>query len=172
MSRKSTAYIPKGSTSWIPKRKLNRLNANYKRGMVKALELRVSASTLPLSVHKLANWWLGELLNDKITKQGNDHAYIAATHNIECQAFFLYHENLIVKVLRDKRGTPSPRIQFTLAGYDTKATIVRLNRYAVELGVKFYCWKYENQMWAIWVHDGTVLWSPIDKSDQIIATNV
>jgi len=163
---------------WMPSEKYDSLRAHTKRAHERAVILRWSGDNSPVSAYKMSFHYLSNRLEHRskgLYGAGldikNDSMDFASKHHIDAEAHFYYYNNNIVSVLRDKRDSPSPRLRFSLCGFNKKATRDRLNRYAADLGVKFYCWRHSNSAWAIWVLDGTVLWGPIDTYDSIIATN-
>ncbi len=165
---------------WMPKQIYYGLYAHIKRAQEIAVLMRESEDNSPVAAYMLAFHYHShrgiyrehpEKLPTKQINQGSDMLQFAMPQNVDCEALFYLHNNNIVSVLRDKKDAPSPRLRFSLCGWNTKSTRDRLNRYAVNLGVKFYCWKHNHSAWAIWVHDGTVFWGPIDSDDSIIATN-
>ncbi len=166
---------------WMPGEKYNGLHAHIKRAQEKAVILRVSEDNSPVVAHRLAFHYLSHLKQTKseglfdIYDRGmilrDDEMWFVSRFDVDSRAVFYYNWHNIVSVLRDKKNSPSPRVRFSLCGFNTKSTRDRLNRYAADLGVKFYCWRHSNSAWAIWVLDGTVLWGPIDAYDSIIATN-
>jgi len=117
--------------------------------------------------------WLYHNRNTKKVefKNGEDCLLLAAPQNVETLALFYFLDNCIVKVLRPKRGMPEPRVQFSLCGMPTMSTRMRLNRYAIELGVKFFVWQDDKVQWCLWVKDGMVQWAPMGPDDKVIATN-
>ena len=162
---------------WMPEEAYEGLPAHIKRAQEKAVELRESGDQSPFSTYSLAFHYHS---HRNLYKEGkvaferkiiNESMQFAMPQNVDCEAMFYFHDHNIVSVLRDKKDAPSPRLRFSLCGFNTKSTRDRLNRYAADLGVKFYCWRHENSAWAIWVHDGTVFWSPMCNDDSIIATN-
>jgi hypothetical protein len=169
--RKAVSVSAPCPIRWVPEENFEALPARIKRAVDEALVLRMVSKNNPVSAWVLGEAWRsGELEAEQHIKNRDDEAFAAAPQNVECLYIFTYHKTPIVKVLRDKRDSPSPRVQFTLGGLNTKSTRDRLNRYAVVLGVKFYCWQDDNKAWALWVHDGEVFWEPLDCDDHIIAT--
>ena len=165
---------------WMAEEIYEGLHVHIKRAQESAVLMRESGDNSPVSAHRMAfhyhshrkinREFPAQLLDDNYSKS-HDMMQFAVRQNVDCEAMFYYHEHNIVSVLRDKKDSPSPRLRFSLCGFNTKAIRDRLNRYATDLGVKFYCWRHKNSAWAIWVHDGVVFWSPIDNGDSIIATN-
>ena len=171
MTRKAKLKAPKGAKRWVPDKAFKKMPARMQQAIDAALVLRRSPSNSPSTAWALGEAWRsGELEKLQHIKNKDDKAYVAHPNNLGCSYIFCYHSTPIVKVLTDIVDSPSPRVSFTLGGWNTKATRERLNRYAVILGVKFYCWQQDNQPWAIWVHDGDVFWEPMDRDDKIIAT--
>ena len=166
---------------WMPSEKYDGLHAHIKRAQERAVIIRVSGDNSPVAAHRMVFHYLSHLKQSKnkglfdlyvcgMILRGDEMRFAYKFH-VDSEAMFYYHESNIVSVLRDKKGSPSPRVRFSLCGFNTKSIRDRLNRYAADLGVKFYCWRHSNSAWAIWVLDGTVLWGPIDTYDSIIATN-
>ena len=162
---------------WMAEEIYEGLHVHIKRAQESAVLMRESGDQSPFSAYSLAFHYHS---HRKLYKEGrasferkigNDSMQFAVPQNVDCEAMFYILGSNIVSVLRDKKDTPSPRLRFSLCGWNTKSTRDRLNRYATALGVKFYCWRNNNTAWAIWVHDGVVFWSPIDNGDSIIATN-
>ena len=165
---------------WMAEEAYEGLHAHIKRAQEKAVELRVSGSNSPVSAYRMAFHYHShrsiyrehpERLPSAQANHRSDVLQFAMPQNVDCEAMFYYYGSNIVSVLRDKKDSPSPRLRFSLCGFNTKSTRDRLNRYAADLGVKFYCWRNNNTAWAIWVHDGTVFWAPMGDDDSIIATN-
>ena len=163
---------------WMPSGRYAGLHAHVKRAQDRAIILRSSGDNSPVTAHRLVFHYLSHL--EQHRSEGlhgcgmtlrDDEISFASKYHVDSEALFSYYGANIVSVLRDKKGSPSPRVRFSLCGFNTKSTRDRLNRYAADLGVKFYCWRHTNSAWAIWVLDGTVLWGPIDTYDSIIATN-
>ncbi|MCH7911102.1 MAG: hypothetical protein IIB38_16000 [Candidatus Hydrogenedentes bacterium] len=159
---------------WMAKEIYEGLHVHIKRAQESAVLMRESGDNSPVSAHETAFYYHS---HRKQYKNGTLHRVVARNKNdtimfvMGGEALFYFHDHNIVSVLRDKKDAPSPRLRFSLCGQNTKSTRDRLNRYATDLGVKFYCWRHKNTAWAIWVHDGVVFWSPIDNGDSIIATN-
>ena len=163
---------------WMAKEAYEDLHAHIKRAQEKAVEIRVNGSNSPVSAHRMAFHYHSHLkrhksegLYETYLTLRNDEIWFASKFHVDCEAMFYYHGHNIVSVLRDKKDAPSPRLRFSLCGWNTKSTRERLNRYAADLGTKFYCWRHNNTAWAIWVLDGTVFWAPMGNDDSIIATN-
>ncbi len=178
MSKLPKIALYSAGKQWMPSEKYEGLHAHIKRAQEKAIIIRGNGYNSLAVVHNLVFHYHS---HRRLYKEGkaafgrsignNDAMQFASAQNVDSEAMFYYHEANIVSLLRDKKGSPSPRVRFSLCGFNTKSTRDRLNRYAADLGVKFYCWRHSNSAWAIWVLDGTVLWGPIDAYDSIIATN-
>ncbi len=163
---------------WMAEEAYEGLPVHIKRAQEKAVVLRGSGDNVPVSAHRMAFHYHSHLkrhksegLYETYLTLKNDRVEFPSRLHVDCDALFYYHGHNIVSVLRDKRDMPSPRLRFSLCGWNTKSTRIRLNRYAADLGVKFYCWRNNNTAWAIWVLDGTVFWAPMGNDDSIIATN-
>ncbi len=163
---------------WMPKDDYEAAHVHIKRAQEKAVAGWGSADTSPQSAHRVAFHYHShrkkhetEGLHGCGISAKTDKMEFAGLFNVDSEALFYYHGHNIVSVLRDKKDMPAPRVRFSLCSHNTKSTRDRLNRYAVDLGVKFYCWKHNHSAFALWVHDGTVFWGPICADDSIIATN-
>jgi len=164
------------SNAWLPPGQLGqRAPAHVKNAEKVARGLRTptarSTNTSPAAAVRLV--WLYKNGNPKkcFFKNGEDELYIASARHIDTLCWFNFLGSCIVKVLRPKRGMPEPRVQFSLCGVPTMSTRMRLNRYAIELGVKFFVWQDDKVQWCLWVKDGMVQWAPMGPDDKVIATN-
>ncbi len=172
-SLKQAARYDVLSNAWIPDSMDAPAHVRHAERVARGLRTPDSRmyNTSPVAATRLA--WLYKSDNPKRHKftNGEDTLYIAMPQNVEALAMFHFLSSCIVKVLRPKKNMPNPRVQFSLCGWPNKSTRMRLNRYAIELGVKLYVWQHENVQWCLWVHDGTVQFAPLGNDDKVIATN-
>jgi len=172
MSKLAKVAKYKDGRQWMPREMYGAAPSHVKRAQERAVVLRGSGDTVPASAHEIAFHYHSHRKTSKASAGSkHDEVWFTSPLHVDSEALFCYHGHNIVSVLRDKKDAPSPRLRFSLCGYNTASTRIRLNLYAVDLGVKFYCWKHNNTAWAIWVLDGTVFWSPMDSGDSVIATN-
>ena len=159
--------------AWLSKELLDSAPAHVKQGHRAALNYRMHGKSID-EVRGLVSYFkdvqLGVLRPASQIERRDLLEFGSGLDGLGAQ--FRYHKATgpLVQVWPVIKGVPSPRLRLSLGGVNIKATRDRLNSYAREFGVKFYCYQHRGVTWAIWVLDGTSMFAPLGDTDRVFCT--